>query len=228
MSKTVLVVDDNIQHIELVAAYMETAPYTVIKAMSAQEGLDSINSKRQIDCIVLDLTLPDEDGLVLLRKIINSTDIPTIICSARTSDEDRITGLEIGARDYLAKPFSPKELLLRVRNLINTSSKSNDSNTIAFHGFTIDLDMKSLTASDGRDIELTYQEYLILSKLASRVGKTFSRTELIDNIASLDGPENERAIDVTISRLRKKLEQDTKKPKILVTKKGFGYEIAAD
>lgn len=224
---SLLLVEDDEQLSAVTAAYLELNEFQVIQATNASECLKAIDQKR-IDIVVLDLTLPDEDGLVILRKLKASTELPIIVVSGRTSGEDRLAGLEFGADDYLCKPFLPKELLYRVHNLLERSpvSKKQSANVITFHDWQLDLDAKSLLNDDGDEIQLTRHEYQLLAALARHPGRTYSREELIDIFNDLDGPESNRAIDITISRLRKKIESDVKNPEKILTVKGLGYKLS--
>jgi DNA-binding response OmpR family regulator len=195
-----------------------------------ETAADTLNKIKQYEfqCIVLDLSLPDEDGLVLLRKIRRFNKTPVIICSARGSTDERITGFEFGAQDYLPKPYSTKELILRIRNLVSMSRPDNTNMPIsAPRGiYQIDTDRKGLIHNSTHTfIRLTIAEYYLIKTLAQHEGRVYSRAELIDATSNINGPENDRAVDVSISRLRKKIEANPDKPKIIITDRGFGYHL---
>lgn len=223
---TLLIVEDDEQLISVMAAYLEMNDFNVLQTTSVAGCLKMIEQNR-IDLIVLDLTLPDEDGLVLLRRLKASSSIPIVIVSGRVSSDDRITGLEFGADDYLCKPFGPKELLYRVNNVLSRNQLSKPNDTIVqFHGWTLNLTDKALFDDRQNEISLTRHEFQLMTALARHPGRIYSREELIDIFNDLEGPESTRAIDITISRLRKKIERDVKKPEKIITVKGLGYKLS--
>ncbi|MBE1300998.1 MAG: response regulator [Alteromonadaceae bacterium] len=223
--KSVLLVEDDFQLGEVVKAYLEVNQYEVVHHETAEAALAEVKN-RAFDCIVLDLNLPDEDGLVVLRKVKSQFETPVIICSARVSSDDRIIGLEFGADDYLIKPFSSKELLLRINNLIDRIKVEKREKQTQLADYQLDQEKKGLlNTTNDSFISLTLTEFYILSKLAGHPGKVYSRGEMIDSISGIEGPENDRAIDVAISRLRKKIEKNAKSPEIIKTAVGFGYYI---
>lgn len=224
---TLLLVEDDEQLISVIAAYLELNDFKVLQSGNAA-GCLSVLERNRVDLIVLDLTLPDEDGLVLLRRLRASNNIPIIVVSGRTSGDDRVAGLEFGADDYLCKPFLPKELLYRVNNILSRSGvvdkTSNDQ--VHFHGWRLDTSDKALFDDRGFEVQLTRHEFQLLTALARHPGRTYSREELIDMFNDLEGPESTRAIDITISRLRKKIEVNVKKPEKIITVKGLGYKLS--
>lgn len=220
----VLLVEDEYQLGEVIKSFFELDGLYVTHCEAAKDALQALDT-RSFHCIILDLTLPDEDGLVLLRKIRGNNTIPVIICSARGSTEDRIAGLEFGADDYIAKPFSSQELLLRVKALIRRSVNEKKGELKIGHLY-LNPDQKTLiNKTSGESISMTITEFRLLKTLASHPGKVYSRAELIDAVSGLEGPENERAIDVAMSRLRKKIEHDPSTPEIICTAVGFGYYL---
>ena len=222
----VLLIEDDYQLGDVVYEYLEISGVTVTHKLSAKDGLQTLNT-RQFDCIVLDLNLPDEDGLVVLRKIRSTSSIPVIICSARGETNDRIVGLEFGASDYLSKPYSVKELLLRIKaHTARTVGQDKPSEDLLIQHMRLDADKKKLHCQKRDiDIPLTSKEYMIFKHLAQKVGRVYSRAELIDAVSGIVGPESERAMDVAITRLRKKIEVDPKQPEIIKTSVGFGYYL---
>jgi DNA-binding response OmpR family regulator len=222
----VLLVEDDFQLGDVVKTFLEMHQITVTLCESAADALSKVR-QHQFHCMVLDLNLPDEDGLVLLRKIRRFNDTPVIICSARGSTEERITGLEFGAQDYLPKPYSTKELILRVRNLVAMSGANNTISPASPKGiYQIDTDRKGLIHNKTqRFIRLTIAEYYLIKTMAQHEGRVYSRAELIDATSNINGPENDRAVDVSISRLRKKIEVNPEQPTIIVTDRGFGYHL---
>ena len=216
--------EDNYQLGDVVQAYLDANGYRVMHCKDANTALMEVK-RAEYHCVVLDLTLPDEDGLVVLRKIKGFSDIPIIVCSARGAVEDRVSGLEFGADDYLPKPFSSKELLLRIKKLIERWSFSQPKQEILKVGsYSLDINRKALI-SDDDDISLTIGEYVLLALLAKNPGKVYSREQIIDSITGVNGPESTRAVDICISRLRKKIESEPKRPKLIKTSVGFGYYL---
>lgn len=223
---TLLLVEDDEQLSTVTAAYFELHNYTVIQTNSAAGCLRLVD-KHAIDLIVLDLTLPDEDGIVVLRKLRSRGATPIIVVSGRISGDDRILGFEVGADDYLCKPFLPKELLYRVNNILSRVGLNQQADQeLHFHGLTLKPTDKALFNASGHEIPITRHEFQLLSALAKSPGRVFSREQLLDFFNDIEGPESNRAIDITISRLRKKIEEDVKKPKVIVTVKGLGYKMS--
>ena len=224
---TLLLVEDDEQLLSVIAAYLELNDFRVLQSKNAAGCLKTLEH-HHIDLIVLDLTLPDEDGLVLLRRLRVSNTIPIIVVSGRTSGDDRVAGLEFGADDYLCKPFLPKELVYRVNNILTRAGVANKTadEQVQFHGWRLDIADKALFDNRGFEVQLTRHEFQLLTALASHPGRTYSREELIDMFNDLEGPESTRAIDITISRLRKKIETNVKKPEKIITVKGLGYKLS--
>lgn len=225
----ILLIEDDFQLGEVVKTFLKMSGYSVVLGVNAEEGLRHTKQQR-FDCVVLDLNLPDEDGLVVLRKLRTYSDIPVIICSARKSTEERILGLEFGAQDYLSKPYSPKELVLRIAGLIGLNQKdqikASPSNSHAKQLWLIDHDKKGLLNSkNGQFVDLTISEFYLFLTLSQQEDKVYSRAELIDGVSKINGPDNDRAVDVCISRLRKKLEAEPANPAIIITHRGYGYSL---
>jgi two-component system OmpR family response regulator len=224
-----LVVEDDEFVQTLLAAYLEKEGFKVMRAMNGREMLCLLSQER-IDLILLDLTLPDEDGLTLARQVRARSTIPIIVLTARTERHDRLAALEIGADDYMVKPFDPQELCLRVRNLLarvnNSEQQASQSlargrETITFDGFTLDMAGHALLDKDGEQIPLSPAEFNLLSALAHAPGRVLSRSQLLDAVSRNDEAPSERLIDVLISRLRRKLGQ----PHLIVTAPGLGYRF---
>lgn len=220
-----LLIEDDEQLAEAITSYFEIKGYTVEKALTAESALECLNMKN-FSLILLDLTLPDEDGLVLLRKIKQRYDTPIIIASGRIESEQRIAGLEIGAEDFVCKPFIIRELELRIQALIKRAKQIVKSDKhLSFDQYFIDDKSKQIKNLENIEVALTPLEYQVVQYMASNINKVLSREQIIDATNTLDGPESNRAVDICISRIRKKLEKDPKHPKILVTVKGFGYRL---
>ena len=215
----ILVVDDDDGIRSLVKKYLNENNYLVTTAISAEDA----NEKIQIikfDLIVLDIMMPGKNGLEFIKENKNKLDTPVILLTAKGEALDRIEGLETGADDYLPKPFEPKELILRIQNIIKKTKKNNQKKVIEFENIKIDLN-RQLIFKNGYENKINNTEKIILEKMINNPGKTFSR----EDIGLLINLDKERSIDVIITRLRKKIEIDQKNPKFLQTIRGAGYVL---
>ncbi len=235
LSHKILMVEDDVLVRMLITALLEKNGYHVSVAGSGKDMFEAL-SAQTYDLILLDLGLPDEDGLVLARKLRARCDVPLMILTGRTAASDRLAALEIGADDYLNKTVDPEEFLLRIRNLLRRSAGSDtqakpighNGQHIAFHGWSLDLDGYTLSAPDGKPVSMTSGEISLLGALARNPGRVMSRSALLDAISGYDDPPSERMIDAFISRIRKKIEADPKHPKIITTLSGVGYKFNAE
>lgn len=182
-----------------------------------------------VDLVMLDLSLPDENGLVLVRQIRARSDIPVIVLTKDNSKEMRIAALEIGISDFVQKPFDPYELQLRIKNQLRNQKtdqanlKTKLSNQFQFGKYVLDIERRSLNTIDGRRVHLTPNEFNILSALVQRKNKVMSRSQILDVIDNGDDAPSDRAIDVYISQIRKKIEKNATQPKIIQAVRGYGY-----
>jgi len=215
----ILVVDDDDRIRDLVKQYLNKNNYLVTTANNAENAKEKINLIK-FDLIVLDIMMPGKSGIDFTIENKNKLYTPIILLTAKGEAEERIYGLEIGADDYLAKPFEPKELVLRIQNILNKTKSKNIKGLIKFGKVTVDL-KKHLILKDKKEFKINSTEKTILEVMINSPGKPFSRDE-IGKIISLD---KERSIDVIITRLRKKIEQDPKNPKYLQTLRGEGYVL---
>ena len=214
----ILVVDDDDGIRSLVRQYLYENKYLVTTAESAEDASSKIKII-QFDLIILDIMMPGKSGLDFIRDN-KKLDTPIILLTAKGQPNERIEGLEIGADDYLPKPFEPKELILRIQNILNKTIKTEQKRVIEFESVKIDLN-KLLIIKNNKEFKINNTEKIILQKMMNYPGKTFSRED-IGQIINLD---KERSIDVIITRLRKKIEVDPKNPKFLQTIRGAGYVL---
>ena len=215
----ILVVDDDNGIRTLVKRYLDENNFLVTTAKSAEDANEKIKIIK-FDLIVLDIMMPGKNGLEFIEENKNKLDTPIILLTAKGGTEERVEGLEVGADDYLAKPFEPKELLLRIKNIINKTNKIDQKRIVEFENIKIDLN-KQIIFKDNYEFKINNTEKKILEKMINNPGKTFSR----DSIGSLIDLGKERSIDVVITRLRKKIEIDPKNPKFLQTIRGAGYVL---
>ena len=215
----ILVVDDDDGIRTLVKKYLNEKNFFVTTADSAEDALKKIKIIK-FDLIVLDIMMPGKSGLEFIKDHKKKLDTPIILLTAKGEASERVEGLEIGADDYLPKPFEPKELILRIKNILNKTIKTEQVRIIEFANVKIDLN-KLLILKNDNEFKINNTEKIILEKMINNPGKTFSR----DNIGQLINLDKERSIDVIITRLRKKIEIDPKNPKYLQTLRGAGYVL---
>jgi two-component system phosphate regulon response regulator OmpR len=215
----ILVVDDDDGIRSLVKQYLNENNFLVTTSNSAENASEKV-SVVKFDLIVLDVMMPGKSGLDFINENIKMIDTPIILLTAKGEANDRVEGLEIGADDYLPKPFEPKELTLRIKNILDKTKKNNQKRIVEFDNIKIDLN-KLLIFKNGNEFKINNTEKTILEKMINNPGKTFSREE-IGKLINLD---KERSIDVIITRLRKKIEVDPKNPKYLQTLRGAGYVL---
>ena len=215
----ILVVDDDHGIRDLVKQYLNEKGYLITTAKDAFEAKEKIDTFK-FDLIILDVMMPNKSGLELTLELKKETIIPIILLTARGETSQRIDGLEIGADDYISKPFEPKELLLRIKNILNKINKKLKLNKLTIGFSKIDFE-KLIIEKKNKIFKLNSSEKKILQKMISSSGKTFTRNE-IGNIIKMD---KERSIDVLITRLRQKIEIDPKNPKYLQTIRGSGYVL---
>jgi two-component system alkaline phosphatase synthesis response regulator PhoP len=225
--RTVLIVDDEPRIVEVARDYLEHAGFAVLTAADGPSAL-KIARSRKPDVIVLDLGLPGLDGLDVARTLRHESSVPIVMLTARDDELDRVLGLEIGADDYVTKPFSPRELVARIRAILRRVDRRDEpSDRIEAGGVTIDLARMRVEA-DGRTVELTPTEFQLLVALARQPGRIFTRSQLLDAIHGLAFESYERAIDAHVKNLRRKLEPDPSRPRYVLTVYGVGYRFAED
>jgi len=215
----ILVVDDDDGIRSLVKQYLNENSFLVTTSSSAENAEEKV-SIIKFDLIILDVMMAGKSGLDFIKENKSKIDTPIILLTAKGDAEDRVGGLEIGADDYLPKPFEPKELILRIKNILNKTKNNDQKRIIEFDNIKIDLN-KLLIIKNENEFKINNTEKIILEKMINNPGKTFSR----ENIGRLIDLDKERSIDVIITRLRKKIEFDPKNPKYLQTLRGVGYVL---
>ena len=215
----ILVVDDDEGIRSLIKQYLNENNFLVTTSNSAENAEEKI-SIIKFDLIVLDIMMTGKSGLDFIKQNKSKIDTPIILLTAKGEAENRVEGLEIGADDYLPKPFEPKELILRIKNILNKTKRNDEKRIITFDNIKIDLN-KLLIIKNDIEYKINSTEKIILEKMINNPGKTFSR----EDIAKLTDLDKERSIDVIITRLRKKIEIDPKNPKYLQTLRGAGYVL---
>jgi DNA-binding response OmpR family regulator len=222
--QTVLVVDDEPKILELVKSYLEMSGYQALCAKTAGEGM-AFFEERNIDLILLDLMLPDFSGEELCKEIRRESEVPIIMITAKVEEESIIYGLNIGADDYVCKPFSPRQLMARVRAALRRGGNGTECGGFLSCGDLI-VDTENRTVSrNGQALALTRDEYNILALLMSRQSKIFTRDEILDAVKGDDFDGFDRSIDSHIKRLRAKIGDDPKAPRYIVTVYGMGYRL---
>jgi len=215
----ILVVDDDEGIRSLVKKYLNENNFLITTAESAEDASEKIKIIK-FDLIILDIMMPGKNGLEFINDHKNTLETPIVLLTAKGQANERIEGLEVGADDYLPKPFEPKELILRIQNILSKTKKTNLKRVIEFQNIKIDLN-KQLILKNDKEFKINNTEKIILEKMINDPGKTFGRDE-IGKFIDLD---KERSIDVIITRLRKKIEADPKNPKFLQTIRGAGYVL---
>ena len=221
---TVLVVEDEGGIGRLVADYLEAGGFRVVLAETAASALEQARTHAP-DLVILDLGLPDGDGLDVARELRRRRNVPIIILTARGEETDRIVGLEIGADDYVVKPFSPKELVARVRAVLRRGEAPRDASVLRFLDVEIDIPRVRVTVG-GRPVDLTSTEFALVTTLAREPGRVFSRGQLLDAVHGVSFESYERAIDAHIKNIRRKLEPPGGPPRYIQTVHGIGYRFA--
>ena len=223
--KTVLVVDDEPQIVDLVRDYLDHAGFAVLVAADGPEALRAVRTGSP-DLVVLDLGLPGLDGLDVLRSLRREGALPVIVLTARGEESDKLVGLELGADDYLTKPFSPKELVARVRAVLRRAEGLRSPSDVIRVG-DVELDVPRMEARfGGRRVDLTKTEFQLLATMARQPGRVFTRAQLLDTVKGVAFESYERAIDAHIKNIRRKVETNPRAPRYLLTVFGVGYRFA--
>jgi len=224
--KTILIVDDEPKIVQFARDYLEHAGFSVLSAYNGKTALAIVRSAKP-DLVVLDLGLPDVDGLDVTRALRKEANVPIIMLTARGEETDKLVGLELGADDYMTKPFSPKELVARVRAVLRRSeatAASSDAEVLRVADLTLDIPRMRATAGE-RSVELTPTEFQLLVKLASQPGRVFTRAQLLDAIHGVAFESYERAIDAHVKNIRHKIEPNPREPRYILMVYGVGYKF---
>jgi DNA-binding response OmpR family regulator len=222
--KTILVVDDEPQIAQIAGDYLRHGGFDVITAANGVDAL-SLARTRRPDLIVLDLGLPRLDGVEVARTLRREWDVPIIMLTARIEESDRLAGLELGADDYMTKPFSPRELVARVKSVLRRVDAAGAGGDV-FRRADLTIDVTRMQVTRGDDpIDLTATEFQLLAAIARQPGRIFTRAQLLDAVRGADVESFERAIDTHIKNIRRKLEPDTRTPRYILTVYGMGYKF---
>ena len=231
MDRRLLIVEDDVFILELLGKCLRQDGYAISLAKSGGE-MFAILDKFDVDLVLLDLTLPDEDGLVLTRQIRARSNVPIIVLTSRDNREDRLSALHLGADDYMTKPCDTDELLLRVRNLIIRSAAPGKAGDLlspaeveTFASFSLDVSGETLSGPDGATIPLTRSEFILLHTLVRARNRVLTRAFLLDAVSPGEDGASDRLIDVLVSRLRKKLDDNPRAPELIQTVSGRGYRF---
>ena len=220
----VLIIDDDRKHSELLQAYFKRFGISLVCAFDSVEGFKKL-AREEPDLLLLDVMLPGKDGFEICREVRKSSDIPIIMLTARGEVIDRVSGLELGADDYIGKPFEPRELVARVQAILRRTEKTGfSSDELRFEGLTINTETRSVTVDD-QPVDLTSMEYELLALLARRPGKKVSRDDILSELRGIDAAILTRSVDIMISRLRQKLGDSVKPPRFIQTVWGRGYSF---
>ena len=226
----VLVVDDDVAVRQLVSEYLAQNDFRVSEAASGAELMGAFGAQ-VVDLVLLDLRLHGEDGMQLLRQLRAESQLPVIILTGRAEEADRVMGLELGADDYLTKPFSPRELLARIRTVLRRTHAGQEIHgapvcrAYRLPGWELNLRTRKLRARDGREVALSNGEFNLLAALLATANRVVTRDQLIEMSRRYDNEVYDRAIDVQILRLRRKIESNPAQPQIIVTERGAGYRV---
>ena len=224
MAPSILLVEDDRRLAEMVSEYLGEAGFSVSVAGDGRTGLARLAAE-PCDALVLDLMLPDMDGLEVCRQLRAFSDVPVLMLTARGDAMDRVVGLEIGADDYLPKPFEPRELLARLRAILRRWDRTRSANVLRFGRLEIDRDARGVRV-DGAERSLTGHQFALLVALAERAWRVLSRDTLMDLVKGEELEAFDRSIDVHVSRIRAAIEDDPKRPRRLLTVRGAGYVFA--
>ncbi len=225
MCAHIVLAEDDAKQAELVRRYLERERHTVVVVGDGTAALDLVR-RHPPDLLVLDVMLPGMDGLEICRTLRAETDLPVLMLTARSTEDDLLAGLDLGADDYVTKPFSPRELMARIRTLLRRAAPARPGGTTRVGALTVDPLRHEVTV-DGHAIECTPGEFRLLELMAAQPDRVFTRGQLLEHLHGFDRYITQRAIDVHVMNLRKKIEADPRRPARLVTVYGVGYKLTA-
>jgi len=232
MSRTVLIVDDDKMSLRLLKSYLEKHQYEVRSASDGHGFWAEFElCKDELSLVILDVMLPDTDGFTLCQSLRHKSKVPIIMLTASADDTDRIVGLELGADDYIAKPYNPRELLARIKSVqrrMQLRAPPEKARYLRFSGFTMDLVERLLTDVQGTEVLLTSMDFNLLKFFAEHAGETLDRSRLMEQTRGRDLGPLDRSLDVQVSRLRQRLNDDGKQPALIKTVRGSGYVFSTD
>jgi two-component system OmpR family response regulator len=232
MNRTILIVDDDLKTRNLLKAYLEKHQYEVIDAQDGASFMAEFERiKEQLSLVILDVMLPDTDGFTLCKTVRSRSTIPIIMLTASADDTDRIVGLELGADDYIAKPYNPRELLARIKAIqrrMQAGVATGSIRYLRFRGFSMDLTERVLLNGQAERVSLTSMDFNLLRFFAEHAGETLERSRLMEHTRGRDLGPMDRSLDVQVSRLRQRLQDDGKQPELIKTVRGSGYVFSAD
>ncbi|MEJ2098649.1 MAG: response regulator transcription factor [Desulfobacterales bacterium] len=221
MNPTLLIIDDDAKLNELLKDFLKGFGFDVITATRPARGLKKLKQAAP-DLVILDIMLPEMDGFDVCRTIRQTSNVPIIMLTARGEITDKVVGLELGADDYLAKPFEPRELVARIQSVLRRTRPLKDTRSLSFNRLTIDR-AKQTVLLDGRPVDLTTNEFRALALLAANAGKILNRDQILQELRGIDCDAFNRSVDITVSRLRQKLKDNPKSPEFIKTVWGSGY-----
>ena len=226
MTPVILIIDDDAKLNELLKDFLKDFGFDVITATRPVRGLKKLKQAAP-DLVILDIMLPEMDGFEVCRTIRQASNVPIIMLTARGEITDKVVGLELGADDYLAKPFEPRELVARIQSVLRRTRPSKDTRSLSFNRLTIDR-AKQTVLLDGRPVDLTTNEFRALALLAANAGKILNRDQILQELRGIDCDAFNRSVDITVSRLRQKLKDNPKSPEFIKTVWGSGYVFIAE
>ena len=226
MTPTLLIIDDDAKLNQLLKDFLKDFGFDVVTATHPAKGLKKLKQASP-DLVILDIMLPEMDGFEVCKAIRQTSNVPIIMLTARGEVTDRVVGLELGADDYLAKPFEPRELVARIQSVLRRTQQLSNTRDLSFNRLTIDLD-KRIALLDGNPVDLTTNEFSALVLLARNAGKVLNRDQILQELRGMDCDAYNRSVDIAVSRLRQKLKDNPKSPEFIKTVWGTGYVFVAD
>jgi DNA-binding response OmpR family regulator len=226
MNPTLLIIDDDAKLNQLLKDFLKEFGFGVVSATHPAKGLKKLKQAAP-DLVILDIMLPEMDGFEVCRTIRQTSNVPIIMLTARGEITDKVVGLELGADDYLAKPFEPRELVARIQSVLRRTRLLKDTRSLSFNRLTIDP-AKQIALLDGRPVDLTTNEFRALVLLAANAGKVLDRDQILQELRGIDCEAFNRSVDITVSRLRQKLKDNPKSPEFIKTVWATGYVFIAE